>query len=54
MSSFLVDYPFASRLYPGALDAIRRLRVLITIERFGCLVNVDSATLLDKDAVGHA
>lgn len=26
MSSFLVDYPFASRLYPGALDAIRRLR----------------------------
>jgi FMN phosphatase YigB (HAD superfamily) len=28
MSSFLVDYPFASRLYPGALDAIQRLRVL--------------------------
>jgi FMN phosphatase YigB (HAD superfamily) len=28
MSSFLVDYPFASRLYPGALDAIRCLRVL--------------------------
>jgi FMN phosphatase YigB (HAD superfamily) len=28
MSSFLVDYPFASRLYPGALDAIRHLRVL--------------------------
>lgn len=28
MSSFLVDYPFASRLYPGALDAIRRLRGL--------------------------
>ena len=26
MSSFLVDYPFASRLYLGALDAIRRLR----------------------------
>lgn len=25
MSSFLVDYPFASRLYPGALDAIRHL-----------------------------
>jgi len=21
MSSFLVDYPFAERLYPGALDA---------------------------------
>jgi len=26
MSSFLVDYPFASRLYPGALDTIRHLR----------------------------
>jgi FMN phosphatase YigB (HAD superfamily) len=28
MSSFLVDYPFANRLYPGALDAIRCLRAL--------------------------
>jgi FMN phosphatase YigB (HAD superfamily) len=26
MSSFLVDYPFADRLYPGALDVIARLR----------------------------
>jgi FMN phosphatase YigB (HAD superfamily) len=26
MSSFLMDYPFADRLYPGALDAIARLR----------------------------
>jgi len=26
MSSFLVDYPFAERLYSGALDAIARLR----------------------------
>jgi plasmid stabilization system protein ParE len=26
MSSFLVDYPFASRLYPGALDVLARLR----------------------------
>lgn len=26
MSSYLVDYPFASRLYPGALDVIRHLR----------------------------
>ncbi|MFM0339716.1 HAD family hydrolase [Paraburkholderia fungorum] len=25
MSSFLIDYPFANRLYPGALDAIRHL-----------------------------
>lgn len=28
ISSFLVDYPFASRLYPGALDAIQCLHVL--------------------------
>jgi FMN phosphatase YigB (HAD superfamily) len=26
LSLFLVDYPFASRLYPGALDLIERLR----------------------------
>lgn len=26
MSSYLVDYPFASRLYPGALDVLRHLR----------------------------
>jgi FMN phosphatase YigB (HAD superfamily) len=26
MSSFLVDYPFADRLYPGALDVIAHLR----------------------------
>lgn len=26
MSSFLIDYPFAGRLYPGALDVIRHLR----------------------------
>ena len=25
MSSFLVDYPFADQLYPGALDALKRL-----------------------------
>lgn len=25
MSSFLVDYPFATRLYPGALDVVRYL-----------------------------
>jgi len=28
MSSFLVDYPFETRLYPGVLDAIRHLRTL--------------------------
>jgi FMN phosphatase YigB (HAD superfamily) len=26
MSAFLVDYPFADRLYPGVLDTIRHLR----------------------------
>ena len=26
MSSYLVDYPFANRLYPGALDVMERLR----------------------------
>ena len=26
MSSFLVDYPFATRLYPGALDVVHHLR----------------------------
>jgi FMN phosphatase YigB (HAD superfamily) len=25
MSSFLIDYPFAERLFPGALDVLRRL-----------------------------
>ncbi|HXX49017.1 MAG TPA: HAD family hydrolase [Myxococcota bacterium] len=25
MSSYLIDYPFANRLYPGALDALERL-----------------------------
>lgn len=28
MSSYLVDYPFATRLYPGALDVIRYLRTM--------------------------
>ena len=26
MSSYLVDYPFANRLYPGAIDVLERLR----------------------------
>src|SRR4029450_8666042 len=30
MSSYLVDYPFADRLYSGALDVIERLRTLGT------------------------
>jgi hypothetical protein len=27
MSAFLVDYPFANRLYPGSLDAIEHVRL---------------------------
>jgi FMN phosphatase YigB (HAD superfamily) len=27
MSSFLIDYPFARRLYPGALEVVRRCRM---------------------------
>src|SRR5215467_11889103 len=26
MSSYLIDYPFANRLYPGALDVLERFR----------------------------
>ena len=40
LSSFLIDYPFADRLYPGALDAIQHLR------RFGL-----TAILSDGDVV---
>ena len=40
MASWLVDYPFADRLYPGALDAVRHAR------RFGLPV-----VLSDGDAV---
>ena len=28
MSSFLVDYPFATRLYPGALDVVKHIRTI--------------------------
>lgn len=31
MSSFLLDYPFAERLYPGALDALARLAAAGTV-----------------------
>jgi FMN phosphatase YigB (HAD superfamily) len=61
MSSFLVDYPFANRLYPGALDVLARLRgwgptVLLTdgdvvfqprkVERSGLSEAVDSQVLI--------
>ena len=40
MSSFLIDYPFAKRLYPGALKVLKRLR------RWGAVV-----ILTDGDVV---
>ena len=40
MSSWLVDYPFADRLYPGALDAVKH------VQRWGTTV-----ILSDGDAV---
>jgi FMN phosphatase YigB (HAD superfamily) len=40
MSSWLVDYPFSDRLYPGALDAIKH------VQRWGT-----AAILSDGDAV---
>ena len=61
MSSFLVDYPFAKRLYPGSLDVLERLRqwgptVLLTdgdvvfqprkVERSGLSKAVNSHVLI--------
>src|ERR1700761_1986808 len=61
MSSFLVDYPFANRLYPGSLDVLARFRgwgptVLLTdgdvvfqprkVERSGLSEAVDSHVLI--------
>jgi len=61
MSSFLVDYPFANRLYPGSLDVLERLRqwgptVLLTdgdvvfqprkVERSGLAEAVSSRVLI--------
>jgi len=40
MSSFLIDYPFSERLYPGAIEVLERLR------RFG-----PTAVLSDGDVV---
>jgi len=61
MSSFLVDYPFANRLYPGSLDVLERMRqwgptVLLTdgdvvfqprkVERSGLSEAVNSHVLI--------
>jgi FMN phosphatase YigB (HAD superfamily) len=61
MSSFLVDYPFANRLYPGSLDVLAQFRkwgptVLLTdgdvvfqprkVERSGLAEAVDSQVLI--------
>jgi hypothetical protein len=68
MSSYLVDYPFANRLYPGALDVLERLRawgptVILTdgdvvfqprkVERSGIAEGVDGHVLLYADFVTH-
>jgi FMN phosphatase YigB (HAD superfamily) len=31
LASFLIDYPFADRLYPGALEIVKRLRSLASV-----------------------
>ena len=61
MSSYLVDYPFANRLYPGALDVLERFRlwgptVILTdgdvvfqprkVERSGLFEAVDGHVLI--------
>ena len=61
MSSYVLDYPFAKRLYPGALDVLRRLRgwgqtVILTdgdiilqprkVEQTGIATAVDDHVLL--------
>ena len=61
MSSYLVDYPFANRLYPGALDVLERLRgwartVILSdgdvvfqprkVERSGIFESVDGHVLI--------
>jgi FMN phosphatase YigB (HAD superfamily) len=61
MSSYLVDYPFANRLYPGALDVLERFRawgptVILTdgdvvfqprkVERSGIFEAVDGHVLI--------
>jgi FMN phosphatase YigB (HAD superfamily) len=61
MSSFLVDYPFANRLYPGALDLLERFRgwartVILSdgdvvfqprkVERSGIFETVDGQVLI--------
>lgn len=48
MSSFLVDYPFAERLYPGALDVIAHLR------RWGATVILsDGDVVLSQTIIGN-
>jgi FMN phosphatase YigB (HAD superfamily) len=49
MSSFLIDYPFAYRLYPGALEVLKRLR------RFGPTVILsDGDVVFQPRKVEHA
>ena len=64
MSSFLIDYPFANRLYPGSLDVIERFRswgqtVILSdgdvvfqprkVERSGIFKAVEGNVLIHKE-----
>ena len=49
ISLFLVDYPFADRLYPGALDLIRRLR-----RRWGTVILSDGDVVFQPRKVARS
>ncbi len=48
ISSYLIDYPFAERLYPRALEAIRHLR------RFGKTVILTDGDVVFQSRKVHA
>jgi hypothetical protein len=54
MSTYLVDYPFASRLYPGALDPhnlAAHPAADLTVERIGDLATCDPGLIRDTGFV---
>jgi plasmid stabilization system protein ParE len=51
MSSFLIDYPFADRLYPGAIEVLKRLKsfgptVILSDGDVGCTVAALAGALM--------
>jgi hypothetical protein len=51
MSSFLIDYPFANRLYPGALDAIRHVSArgpTVILSDGDVVFHIHKETMLDQ------